>query len=98
MIIIFSNYLLSVLIINGFCFGVPAAYIQLCRGLMISAVCLGFFGAILALVGMKCTKIGGPETTKARITCLCGLHFILSGKWCLTMASCFSFSVIDSVL
>uniref|UniRef100_A0A672TD92 Claudin n=1 Tax=Sinocyclocheilus grahami TaxID=75366 RepID=A0A672TD92_SINGR len=41
------------------------------------SVCLGFFGAILALVGMKCTKIGGSETTKARITCLCGLHFIL---------------------
>lgn len=63
---------------------VPAAYIQVCRGLMISAVCLGFFGATLALVGMKCTKIGGSETTKARITCLCGLHFILSGKCCLT--------------
>ncbi|XP_016328829.1 claudin-10-like [Sinocyclocheilus anshuiensis] len=43
------------------------AYIQVCRGLMISAVCLGFFGAILALVGMKCTKIGGSETTKARM-------------------------------
>lgn len=57
-----------------------AAYIQVCRGLMISAVCLGFFGAILALIGMKCTKIGGPETTKAKITCLAGLHFILSGN------------------
>lgn len=57
-----------------------AAYIQVCRGLMISAVCLGFFGSILALVGMKCTKIGGTETTKARITCLSGLHFILSGN------------------
>ncbi|XP_055069175.2 claudin-10a [Misgurnus anguillicaudatus] len=62
------------------------AYIQVCRGLMISAVCLGFFGAILALVGMKCTKTGGSETTKARITCLCGLHFILSGIC--SMAAC----------
>lgn len=69
---------------------VPAAYIQVCRGLMISAVCLGFFGAILALVGMKCTKIGGSETTKARITCLCGLHFILSGKCRLIGHSFFS--------
>lgn len=47
---------------------------------MIAAVCLGFFGAILALVGMKCTKIGGSETTKARLTVLSGFHFILSGK------------------
>lgn len=56
------------------------AYIQVCRGLMIASVCLGFFGAILALVGMKCTKIGGPETTKARLTVISGFHFILSGK------------------
>lgn len=56
------------------------AYIQVCRGLMITSVCLGFFGAILALVGMKCTKIGGSETTKARLTVLSGFHFILSGK------------------
>uniref|UniRef100_A0A8C6S2B5 Claudin n=1 Tax=Neogobius melanostomus TaxID=47308 RepID=A0A8C6S2B5_9GOBI len=49
------------------------AYIQVCRGLMIAAVCLGFFGAALALVGMKCTKIGGSDTTKARLTVLSGL-------------------------
>uniref|UniRef100_A0A672TB01 Claudin 10a n=1 Tax=Sinocyclocheilus grahami TaxID=75366 RepID=A0A672TB01_SINGR len=66
------------------------AYIQVCRGLMISAVCLGFFGAILALVGMKCTKIGGSETTKARITCLCGLHFILSGICSMTACSLYA--------
>uniref|UniRef100_A0A3Q3JBC7 Claudin n=1 Tax=Monopterus albus TaxID=43700 RepID=A0A3Q3JBC7_MONAL len=56
------------------------AYIQVCRGVMIGAVCLGFFGAILALVGMKCTKIEGSKITKARLTILSGIHFILSGK------------------
>ncbi|KAM9483004.1 claudin-10a [Clarias gariepinus] len=66
------------------------AYIQVCRGLMISAVFLGFFGAILALVGMKCTKIGGSETTKARITCLSGLHFIISGLCSLTTCSLYA--------
>ncbi|KAF7711317.1 claudin-10a [Silurus meridionalis] len=66
------------------------AYIQVCRGLMISAVCLGFFGAILALVGMKCTKIGGSESTKARITCLSGLHFILSGICSMTTCSLYA--------
>lgn len=73
-------YTLKTLVNSSICCPGCAAYIQVCRGLMISAVCLGFFGAILALVGMKCTKIGGSETTKARIACLAGLHFILSGK------------------
>ncbi|XP_062421029.1 claudin-7-like isoform X3 [Pungitius pungitius] len=53
-------------------------YIQACRGLMISAVCLGFFGSISALVGMKCTKIGGNDKNKARIACFAGVNFILS--------------------
>lgn len=47
---------------------------------MISSVCLGFFGAILALIGMKCTKLGGSDATKARLTVLSGLHYILSGN------------------
>ncbi|XP_053170548.1 claudin-10a isoform X1 [Scomber japonicus] len=66
------------------------AYIQVCRGLMIAAVCLGFFGAIFALIGMKCTKIGGSETTKARLTVLSGFHFILSGLCCLTACSIYA--------
>lgn len=56
-------------------------YIQACRGLMIAAVCLGFFGTIFALVGMKCTKIGGSDKNKARIACFAGVNFILSGKY-----------------
>lgn len=47
---------------------------------MIAAICLGFFGSIFALVGMKCTKIGGSDTSKAKIACLSGVNFILSGK------------------
>lgn len=65
------------------------AYIQVCRGLMIASVCLGFFGAIFALVGMKCTKIGGSETTKARLTVLSGFQFILSGKTNLSLNEAF---------
>lgn len=47
---------------------------------MIAAICLGFFGSIFALVGMKCTKIGGSDGSKAKIACLAGVNFILSGK------------------
>jgi claudin len=47
---------------------------------MIAAVSLGFFGAIFALFGMKCTKVGGSDKAKAKIACLAGIVFILSGK------------------
>ncbi|XP_002939572.2 claudin-10 [Xenopus tropicalis] len=54
-------------------------HIQVCRGLLIAAVSFGFFGSIFALIGMKCTKIGGSDNTKAKITCFSGLLYILSG-------------------
>ena len=60
-----------------------AGYILACRGLMVSTVCLGFFGAVFGLVGMKCTKVGGSDQTKAKIACLAGLIFKLSGKYTL---------------
>lgn len=47
---------------------------------MIAAICLGFFGSIFALVGMKCTKIGGSDGSKAKIACFAGVNFVLSGK------------------
>ncbi|XP_044293716.1 claudin-10 isoform X1 [Varanus komodoensis] len=65
-------------------------YIQACRGLMIAAVCLGFFGSVFALVGMKCTKIGGSDQTKAKIACFAGLIFILSGLSALTGCSLYA--------
>ncbi|XP_069506650.1 claudin-10-like [Ambystoma mexicanum] len=55
------------------------SYIQACRGLMIAAVCLGFFGCVFSLVGMKCTKIGGSDASKGKLTCFSGLVFILCG-------------------
>uniref|UniRef100_A0A8C6K7V1 Claudin n=1 Tax=Nothobranchius furzeri TaxID=105023 RepID=A0A8C6K7V1_NOTFU len=57
---------------------------------MISSVCLGFFGAILALLGMKCTTFGGSETTKARLTVLSGFTFVLSGVCCMTACSIYA--------
>uniref|UniRef100_A0A3B4ZGZ2 Claudin n=1 Tax=Stegastes partitus TaxID=144197 RepID=A0A3B4ZGZ2_9TELE len=65
-------------------------YIQACRGLMIAAVCLGFFGSVFALVGMKCTKIGGTDKNKARITCFAGVAFILSGLCSLSACSLYA--------
>ncbi|XP_068533241.1 claudin-10 isoform X1 [Anas acuta] len=67
-----------------------AGYIQACRGLMISAVCLGFFGSVFGLIGMKCTKVGGSDQTKAKIACLAGLIFILSGLCSMTGCSLYA--------
>ncbi|XP_060910538.1 claudin-10-like isoform X2 [Labrus mixtus] len=65
-------------------------YIQACRGLTIGAICLGFFGSIFALVGMKCTKIGGTDNSKARVACFAGVNFILSGLCSLSAYSLYA--------
>ncbi|XP_024611069.1 claudin-10 isoform X4 [Neophocaena asiaeorientalis asiaeorientalis] len=65
-------------------------YIQACRGLMIAAVSLGFFGSIFALFGMKCTKVGGSDKAKAKIACLAGIVFILSGLCSMTGCSLYA--------
>ncbi|XP_070799458.1 claudin-10 isoform X2 [Pituophis catenifer annectens] len=65
-------------------------YIQACRGLMIAAVCLGFFGSVFALIGMKCTKVGGSDQAKAKIACFAGVIFIISGLSALTGCSLYA--------
>ncbi|RVE57935.1 hypothetical protein OJAV_G00204290 [Oryzias javanicus] len=65
-------------------------YIQACRGLMISAVCLGFFGCVFALVGMKCTKIGGSDQSKAKTTCFAGVNFVLGGLCSISACSLYA--------
>ncbi|XP_056610073.1 claudin-10 [Triplophysa dalaica] len=66
------------------CKGFPSllalqTHIHLCRSLIIISIILGFFGGVLALVGMKCTKLGGSETINARITFSAGINYLLSG-------------------
>ncbi|MCI4378025.1 hypothetical protein PGIGA_G00211100 [Pangasianodon gigas] len=63
-------------------------YIHLCRALVIVSILLGIFGAILALVGMKCTKLGGSEIAKARVTFAAGMNYLTSG-----LCSIFAYSV-----
>ncbi|XP_055071732.1 claudin-10 [Misgurnus anguillicaudatus] len=54
-------------------------YIHLCRSLIIISIILGFFGAVLALVGMKCTKLGGSVSLNAKITLSAGINYLISG-------------------
>ncbi|KAL0963883.1 hypothetical protein UPYG_G00314840 [Umbra pygmaea] len=53
--------------------------IHMCRALIITSIILGFFGDILVLVGMKCTKIGGSEIANARVTFAGGINYLVSG-------------------
>lgn len=57
---------------------------------MIAAVSLGFFGSVSALFGMKCTKVGGSEKAKAKIACLAGIVFVLSGLCSMTGCSLYA--------
>lgn len=58
-----------------------AVHIQTSRALMVISLLLGFFGIIVSVVGMKCTKVGEEDpVTKSRIAVAGGVLFILSGK------------------
>ncbi|XP_040389656.1 claudin-19 isoform X2 [Cygnus olor] len=55
-------------------------HIQTSRALMVISLLLGFFGIIVSVVGMKCTKVGEEDpVTKSRIAVAGGVLFILSG-------------------
>lgn len=55
-------------------------YLHATRALAVCAVITGFFGGVLALVGMKCTKIGGSEIANARVTFAGGITYLASGN------------------
>ncbi|KAM5180630.1 claudin-10 [Mantella aurantiaca] len=65
-------------------------FLQACRALMITSICLGFFGSVCALAGMKCTSIGGNNQMKAKIACLAGILSILSGTCSLAGCSLYA--------
>ncbi|KAM7365451.1 hypothetical protein PAMP_016374 [Pampus punctatissimus] len=58
--------------------GLPV-YLHACRALAVCAVITGFFGGVLTLIGMKCTKIGGSEIANARVTFAGGITYLVSG-------------------
>ncbi|XP_018621684.1 claudin-10-like, partial [Scleropages formosus] len=70
-------------------------YLHISRSLLIAAVCLGFFGVMIALVGMKCTKIGGSDKTKSKIAFFAGLNFLVSGLCSLAGYSVYAHQVMS---
>ncbi|XP_017336063.1 claudin-10 isoform X1 [Ictalurus punctatus] len=69
-------------------------YIHLCRVLIIISILLGLFGAILALVGMKCTKLGGSEVANARVTFVAGINYLTSGLCSIFAYSLYGYKVV----
>ncbi|XP_058479113.1 claudin-10-like [Solea solea] len=66
------------------CKGIPSMLalnwdIHMCRALIIISIILSFFGSVLVLVGMKCTKIGGTEIANARVTFAGGMNYLIGG-------------------
>uniref|UniRef100_A0A3Q1FZH5 Claudin n=1 Tax=Acanthochromis polyacanthus TaxID=80966 RepID=A0A3Q1FZH5_9TELE len=74
------------------------AFLHACRALAICAVITGFFGGVLTLIGMKCTKIGGSEIVNARVTFAGGITYLVSGKHVRTCSCscCISSSISSS--
>ncbi|XP_038157103.1 claudin-10-like [Cyprinodon tularosa] len=74
------------------CKGIPSMLelnwdIHMCRALIIISIILAFFGCILVLVGMKCTKIGGSEITNAKVTFAGGMNYLIGGLSAMTAFS-----------
>ncbi|KAA8579520.1 hypothetical protein FQN60_006613 [Etheostoma spectabile] len=53
-------------------------FLHACRALAVCTVITGFFGGVLTLIGMKCTKIGGSEITNTRVTFAGGITYLVS--------------------
>ncbi|KAL6485284.1 hypothetical protein MHYP_G00073290 [Metynnis hypsauchen] len=73
-------------------------YIHFCRALIFTSILLGFFGAILALVGMKCTKLGGSDITNARVTFAAGMNYLASGLCAMFAYSWYGNRIISEFL
>ncbi|XP_062861756.1 claudin-10 [Trichomycterus rosablanca] len=73
-------------------------YIHLCRALIITSILLGLFGAILALVGMKCTKLGGSEIANARVTFAAGMNYLVSGLCAIFAYSCYGNKIVTEFM
>lgn len=69
-------------------------YVQGCRALMIVSLLLGLAGVIVALLGLKCTKIGsGNEQTKGKIALTGGVCLIASGLCCIIPVSWYAYQI-----
>ncbi|XP_062258733.1 claudin-10 [Platichthys flesus] len=82
------------------CKGIPSMLalnwdIHMCRALIIISIILSFFGSVLVLVGMKCTKIGGSEIANARVTFAGGMNYFIGGMCSMVAFSYYGKKIIS---
>ncbi|XP_075910255.1 claudin-7-like [Petromyzon marinus] len=59
--------------------GVPL-HLKVCQGLMVLSLVMGHLGTVLALLGIKCSRFGGPNwRLKARIVASAGALYLITG-------------------
>nr|XP_033781198.1 claudin-15 isoform X2 [Geotrypetes seraphini] len=69
-------------------------YLQACRALMISALLLGFLGALCGMVGLQCTKVAdGNPVFKAKFATTGGGIFIFAGVCAGIALSWYAFNI-----
>lgn len=68
-------------------FPLCAAHVQACRALMIISLLLGLGSMIVALLGLKCIKIGSSTNeSKAKLAVVGGILSALSGEFLVHVA------------
>nr|XP_033781197.1 claudin-15 isoform X1 [Geotrypetes seraphini] len=71
-----------------------SGYLQACRALMISALLLGFLGALCGMVGLQCTKVAdGNPVFKAKFATTGGGIFIFAGVCAGIALSWYAFNI-----
>ncbi|KAF7642233.1 hypothetical protein LDENG_00261850 [Lucifuga dentata] len=72
------------------------AYIQVCRALMIISLLFGLASIFVALLGLKCIRIGSAtEQSKAKLAITGGILGLLSGLCCMLAVSWYAFRVVQ---
>ncbi|XP_018530481.1 claudin 15-like a [Lates calcarifer] len=75
--------------------GLPA-HIQACRALMIICLLLGLGTMIVAMLGLKCIKIGSAtDQSKAKLAVTGGIMSVLAGLCCMIACSWYAFRVVE---
>uniref|UniRef100_A0A3P8V5K2 Claudin 10 n=1 Tax=Cynoglossus semilaevis TaxID=244447 RepID=A0A3P8V5K2_CYNSE len=82
------------------CKGIPSMLalnwdIHMCRALIIISIILAFFGSVLVLVGMKCTKVGGTEIANARVTFAGGMNYFIGGMCAMVAFSYYGHKIVS---
>uniref|UniRef100_A0A8C6UEA2 Claudin n=1 Tax=Neogobius melanostomus TaxID=47308 RepID=A0A8C6UEA2_9GOBI len=71
-----------------------SGYIQASRALMITAIVLGSFALVAALIGIQCSKAGGENyVLKGRIAGTAGVLFMLQGLCTMVSVSWYAFNI-----